>query len=276
MIHFDSEANVFHLFNRDISYVIHLNGFGRLETLYFGEKLNDLSDILKSRIVYPDNTYLDKKMSIMTPFPAYFYPESLQEISSHAQADKRDAPIIIQHENGSYLTDFEYVKHKIYHGIKSVDDLPSLDTPLDRKESLYNKENVDTLEILLKDITANVYLHEYISIYRDKDVIAKSFKIENKSKKKIRLLRAMSMQLDLPTSDYYFHHFSGAWARERQEEINLVHDGIEEIASNRGKSSHQENPFFFLSEERNNYNAGECIGFNLLYSGNWKMRLYFW
>lgn len=273
MIHFDSETNVFHLFNRDISYVIHLNGFGRLETLYFGEKLNDLSDILKSRIVYPDNTYLDKKMSIMTPSPAYFYPESLQEISSHAQADKRDAPIIIQHENGSYLTDFEYVKHKIYHGIKPVDDLPSLDTPLDRKESLYNKENVDTLEILLKDITANVYLYAYISIYRDKDVIAKSFKIENKSKKKIRLLRAMSMQLDLPTSDYYFHHFSGAWARERQEEINLVHDGIEEIASNRGKSSHQENPFFFLSEERNNYNAGECIGFNLLYSGNWKMRL---
>lgn len=273
MIHFDSEANVFHLFNRDISYVIHLNGFGRLETLYFGEKLNDLSDILKSRIVYPDNTYLDKKMSIMTPTPAYFYPESLQEISSHAQADKRDAPIIIQHENGSYLTDFEYVKHKIYHGIKPVDDLPSLDAPLDRKDSLYNKENVDTLEILLKDITANVYLYEYISIYRDKDVIAKSLKIENKSKKKIRLLRAMSMQLDLPTSDYYFHHFSGAWARERQEEINLVHDGIEEIASNRGKSSHQENPFFFLSEERNNYNAGECIGFNLLYSGNWKMRL---
>ena len=79
MIHFDSEANVFHLFNRDISYVIHLNGFGRLETLYFGEKLNNLSDILKSRIVYPDNTYLDKKMSIMTPSPAYFYPESLQK-----------------------------------------------------------------------------------------------------------------------------------------------------------------------------------------------------
>ena len=132
MIHFDSEDNIFHLFNRDVSYVIHLNGFGRLETLYFGEKLNDLTDILKSRIVYQDNAYLDKKMSIMTPSPAYFYPESLQEISSHAQADKRDAPIIIQHENGSYLTDFEYVKHKIYHGIKPLDALPSLDAPLER------------------------------------------------------------------------------------------------------------------------------------------------
>lgn len=272
MINFNSETNVFHLFNKDVSYVIHLNGFNRLETLYFGERLNDTSDIIKSRVVYPDNTYLDKKMSIMTPAPAYFYPETLQEVSSHGQADKRDAPIIIQHENGSYLTDFEYVKHKIYHGIKPLDSLPSLDAPLIREENVYNKENVDTLEILLKDITANVYLTEYISIYRDKNIIAKSFKIENKGKK-IKLLRAFSLQLDLPTSDYYLHHFYGAWARERNEEINKIHDGIQEIGSNRGKSSHQENPFFFISKERNNYENGEVFGFNILYSGNWKMRM---
>lgn len=272
MIHFNSEENVFHLFNKEISYVIHLDGFGRLETLYFGEKLNDLTDILKGRIVYPDNTYLDKKMSIMTPTPSYFYPETLQEISSHGEADKRDAPIIIKHENGSYLTDFEYVRHKIYHGIKSIDGMPSLDAPLERNENIYNKENVDTLEIVLKDITTNLYLYEYISIYRDKNIIAKSFKIENKGKK-VKLLRAMSLQLDLPTSDYYLHHFSGAWARERNEEINKIHDGIQEFGSNRGKSSHQENPFFFISKERNNYSSGEVIGFNLLYSGNWKARI---
>ncbi len=272
MINFNSETNVFHLFNKDMSYIIHLNGFGRLETLYFGERLNDTTDIIKSRVVYPDNTYLDKKMSIMTPTPAYFYPETLQEISSHGQADKRDAPIIIQHENGSYLTDFEYVKHKIYRGIKPLDSLPSLDAPLLREENVYNKDNVDTLEIVLKDITSNVYLTEYISIYRDKNIVAKSFRIENKGKK-IKLLRAFSLQLDLPSSDYYLHHFYGAWARERKEEISKIHDGIQEISSNRGKSSHQENPFFFISKEKDNYEAGETIGFNILYSGNWKARM---
>lgn len=273
MIKYNQETNVFHLFNNEISYIIHLNGFLRLETLYFGEKLNNIDDILKSRVIYPDNTYLDKKMSIMTPAPSYFFPETMQEISSHAGADKRVSPIIIRHENGSYLTDFEYVKHKIYRGIKPIDELPSLDSPLERKETLYNKDNVDTLEVVLKDITSNIFLYEYISIYRDKNVIAKSFKIENKNKKAINLLKMASMQLDLPTSDYYFHHFKGHWARERKEEINKIYDGIQEISSNKGKSSHQENPFCFISKNENDYSSGETIGFNILYSGNWKISL---
>ena len=272
MIHYNQEQNVFHLFNKDISYLIHVNGFGRLETLYFGEKLNDVSDILNARTLYTECTYLDKKMSLVTPTPSYFYPDTLVEISSHGIFDKRDAPIVIQHENGSYLTDFEYVKHRIYHGIKPLDGMPCLDAPLERKESLYNKENVDTLEIILKDITANVILHEYLSVYRDKNIIVKSFKIENKGKR-IKLLRAFSMQLDLPSSDYYFHHFHGTQWVERQEEINKIYDGTQEIGSTRGRSSHQENPFCFLSKERNSLTDGEVIGFNLIYSGNWEMRV---
>lgn len=273
MIKYNPESNIFHLSNNEISYIIHLNGFLRLETLYFGEKLNNTDDIIKSRVIYPDNTYLDKKMGIMTPSPSYFFPETMQEISSHAQADKRISPIIIQHENGSYLTDFEYVKHKIYHGIKPLDDLPCLDAPLERNESLYNKDNVDTLEVVFKDICSNAYLTEYISIYRDKNIIVKSFKIENKNKKPLNIKKIASMQLDLPISDYYFHHFSGHWARERKEEINKICDGIQEISSNKGKSSHQENPFCFLSEKENDYSLGEAIGFNLIYSGNWKISL---
>lgn len=273
MIKYIQDSNVFHLFNNEMSYILCLNGFGRLETLYFGEKLNDTTDILRSRVLYPDNTYLDKKMSIMTPTPDFFFAETMQEISSHGGADKRISPIIIEHKNGSYFTDFEYVKHKIYHGIKPLDNLPSLDAPLERNESLYNKDNVDTLEILLKDITSNVYLYEYISIYRDKNIIVKSFKIVNKGKEVANLLKMASMQLDLPTSDYYFHHFAGNWARERREEVNKIHDGIQEISSNRGKSSHQENPFCFISEKEDDYSLGEAIGFNLIYSGNWKMSL---
>ncbi len=272
MIHVDRENNVFHLFNERISYVVCVDGFNRLETLYFGERLKNDQDVLQARTTAGENLYLDKKMDLLTPYPGDFSPHSRLEITDHGEMDKRDAPFIIRHENGSTYTAFEYIRHKIYHGMKPIPDQPSLDVPLKRDESLYNRDNVDTIEFVLRDVTANLYLHEFLSIYRDKDVIVKSFQLENKGKK-VHVLRASSLQLDLPTSDYYFHHFSGEQNRERKEQIERLSHATLEIGSNYGRSSHQENPFCFLSEHENSYTDGEVIGFNLVYSGNWKIRL---
>lgn len=272
MIHFDRDNNVFHFFNEHISYVVYIDGFNRLETLYFGERLKDDRDVLQARTTANENLYLDKKMNLLTPYPGDFSPHSRLEYSDHGEMDKRDSPIVIRNENGSTYTAFEYVRHKIYHGIKPLPDLPSLDAPWKRDEPFYNRDHVDTAEFVFRDVTANLYLHEFISIYRDKDVIVKSFQVENKGKK-VQLLRAFSLQLDLPTSDYYFHHFSGEQNRERKEHIEKISHSVLEIGSNYGRSSHQENPFCFLSEHENSYTDGEVIGFNLVYSGNWKMRL---
>jgi len=273
MIKFEKDTNVFHLANNEISYVVCLNGFGRLETLYFGPRLKDTRDILQGRSVDKRLSYFDKKLSLRTETPSEFLPMGPRECSSHGSSDYREAPIILRHENGSYLTDFEVVKTKIYRGIKPVEGMPCLDAPLKREEPTYGEGSADTVEFVMKDITANVFVHEYLSIYRDFNVIAKSFKIVNKGKK-VHLLRALSLQLDLPSGSYCLHHFPGFWGRERMEEVvTPIQEGTFQIGSNFGKSSHEENPFCFLSKSENGQGKGEVIGFNLIYSGNWMMKV---
>ena len=76
------------------------------------------------------------------------------------------------------------------------------------------------------------------------------------------------------SSNYSLHHFSGKWGKERNEVVTPMNSGIYEVSSNYGRSSHYENPFVFLSANDANYNYGEIIGFNLIYSGNFKFRIW--
>ena len=60
----------------------------------------------------------------------------------------------------------------------------------------------------------------------------------------------MSLQLDLPDSQYDFIQFSGAWLRERQLYRTSLRPGIQAIDSLRYSSSPQQNPFFMLSRRK--------------------------
>ena len=78
----------------------------------------------------------------------------------------------------------------------------------------------------------------------------------------------MSLQLDLEPSDYVFTTFHGAWAREMgRTDVRLV-PGKYVNASYTGTSSSRDNPFVMLGKEHTTEDAGECFGFNLIYSGN--------
>ena len=45
MIKYDETKRVFHLTNGSISYYIYVNSVGVLETLYFGEHLEDIGEV---------------------------------------------------------------------------------------------------------------------------------------------------------------------------------------------------------------------------------------
>lgn len=80
----------------------------------------------------------------------------------------------------------------------------------------------------------------------------------------------MSLQLDLPDSQYDFIQFSGAWLRERQLYRTSLRPGIQAIDSLRYSSSPQQNPFFMLSRRETTEHSGEVYGFNFIYSGNFQ------
>jgi len=267
MISYYSEKKMFHLWNDEVSYYLYINELGIPETLYFGERLDAIEHISAlTKKGLGQEQYLDYQAGQEYLSESEYRSEvSRTELSSHGYKDKRGTPILLEH--GLIPSDFRYVSHEIYEGIKPLETLPSADKNKD-------VQHADTLVLHLKERCSEIYVKHSISIYRDKNIVIKNFKIENGGKREVRLTRAMSMQLDLPKNGYILHQFVGRWYQERYEEKVELASGVHEVFSNVGKSSHQMNPFVFLAEKNADFEHGEVIGFNLIYSGNFKFRTY--
>lgn len=266
MIEFDKNKKIFNISNGSISYFIYVNSEGILENLYFGKFTDKIN--LEKRIKKQDNystQYYDKKENVEKMFADKFsVKHSLFEIGFHNGGDNRPAPIIVQKNNGMYDTNFKYISHKIYQGLPIFkSDEPHL-----------TGGNAETLEITLKDEFSDVVLIYNLSIMLDKDIIVKNFILKNDGSNNINILRAFSGQLDLNSRKYKVHHFYGNWGNERNEEVNNVLVGEQVISSNYGRSSHEHNPFIFLTKNGANFTIGEVIGFNLVYSGNFKYSIF--
>lgn len=266
MITFNKEKNIFHLTNNSISYYIYINSIGYLETLYFGEYLEEIDSVDAIRKWPIDNgetRYYDIKKDKDLVYEDVFKSNAARgELPTHGLVDKRGAPIIIEKPNGSYQNSYEYVTHKIYQGINPLEELPHA----------LNTELATTLEITLKEKYSEIYVIYYLTIFQDADILVRNYKIINKSNEEVKLIRAFSMCLDLPSKDYKLIHFPGRWGLERNYHINDLHDGSQEVASNYGRSSHEENPFVYLQSKDATLDYGEVIGFNIIYSGNFKFR----
>lgn len=266
MITFNKKTRIFHLTNQSISYYIYLNQEQRLEKLYFGPYLSEISNADAIRKANVDNNstqfYDDKDHQEKTFIDQFKSNYALLELSSHGVIDKRGAPIILRYKDGSRITEFLYVKHRINQGIQPLKDMPHA----------LDHDDAETLEILLKERNHQVFVKYFLTIYKDKDILVKNFEIINHEKEEVQIERAFSMQLDLPSMDYRLVHFSGRWAKERDYKVNDIVDGVQEVTSNYGRSSHEENPFVYLMEKNATMNHGEVIGFNMIYSGNFKWR----
>ena len=265
MIRFDEKLRVLHLSNGSVSYMIYVNEVGVLETVYFGKALKQTFDtrfFRRSAEWHDSSFYYDNVEKKEKKYPdGYKNNGAPEEVGSHGLFDKRRAPVVLVRANGSYETDFRYVTHCVLSGEPPVDGLPHA-----------RGKNFETAEFLLKEVGSEVYLHYYLSLATDKDILLKSFRIENRGKTAVKLLRAESLRLDLPRVGYRLVHFHGRWQNERNYCEDALLDGIKEISSNFGRTSHEENPFLYLKGKDASDDYGEVIGLNLLYSGNWKFR----
>ncbi len=269
MITFNPKSKVFTLDNGSLTYSFLLNEEGFLETLYYGPHLNEELSPKGLRGGEIDNCsteYFDTEKNEEKTFKDHFKSTTAAlEIATHGYLDKRGAPIIIRNQNGSYQTCFIFSSYRIYEGINELRDLPSIRA---------TKKDCETLEITLQAQENHVKLIYSLTIFKGFDVISKSFKIINEGEEDLHLLRAFSLELDLLSSSYTLNHFDGVWANERNWNKNPLVQGEQRISSNYGRSSHEENPFVFLSSNGSTMTTGEIIGFNLIYSGNFTFRTF--
>ena len=259
-IFYHEKAQEFHLQNESVSYIMKVLKNGQIGQLYYGSAIPDKEDF---------GYYIE---TMHRPMSSYLFEGNLtyslehlkQEYPSYGTTDYREPAFEILQENGSRISDFVYESHKIYDGKPELQGLPAV--------YVEEKEEAQTLEIILRDSLTGAKMTLYYTIMRDFPVITRSMNLENDGDQSFDLTRAMSACLDLPDKDYEWIQLSGAWAREREIKTRKLEQGIQSVGSLRGNSSHNHNPFIALKRQSADEFQGDVIGMSLVYSGNFLMQ----
>ena len=121
MINFDEDSKVFHLKNKQISYLFSIEEGGLLSHLYYGPAIREYH----GERFYPR---VDRGFSGNLPESTdrtYSKDDLLQEYSGNNTGDYRVPAITIRGKDGARLTDFRYVSHKLCAGKPTLKGLPA-------------------------------------------------------------------------------------------------------------------------------------------------------
>lgn len=255
-ITFDEKRKIFKLDTLDSTYAIGIRE-GYLIHLYYGKKI-------------PDDNLLD------LPFRGYFatispknvhvddYKFSLDvqpmEYSCNGSGDYRLAALSIKDSMGRTTTDIRYLDHKIYDGKPKLKGLPAT--------YCNDDSEAQTLELITIDKFTGAKVTLYYTAFANYSVITESVKVENTGKETFEIEKVASCCVNFPSMDYNMINLSGVWSRERRVITRHLAHGIQSVASKRGSSSHNHNPFVALVDDKGGEDFGEAFGFNLVYSGN--------
>ena len=218
--------------------------------LYYGKKISEdrLPDIDKSR-----------------PFSPYFKIDNReysldnlkQEFSFYGYGDFRATALrVLDLSSGSDITDYTFKEAKSFVGRKELNGLP------------YSEGECETLELVYEDSVTESELCLYYTVFYDTDVISRYFVLKNNGNKELKILKAMSLSLDLPDGEYDLISLRGRYARERTAHRDPIYGGNHRIMSRRGASSHHFNPFFMVTDRNADEESGDAYAFNFVYSGS--------
>ena len=246
----------FHLYNDRVSYILEVLPNGNMGQLYYGRRLRDREDFsaLREFTNRPITSWPMKEL------PSFSLEFTRQEYPAFGTTDFRQGAYEVIPEDGSHISDFKYVGHRIGAG---KPDLPGLPHAYVEDDS-----EAETLEILLRDGVTGAVLTLTYTVFAHMAAIARSAEFKNEGRQVLQLNRALSMSVDFPDSRFEWMQFSGAWGRERAPKVRPLQQGLTAIESMRGHSSSQQNPFVILKRPETTEYSGEAYGFSLVYSGN--------
>lgn len=219
---FDEEQRVFHLRNKQISYVMGISEGEILMHLYFGRRISGYHGLRKypryERGLSPNLAGTPGQVDRM-----YSKDVLPQEFAGNQTGDFRSPAIIIKAENGAMATDFRYDSYEILTGKPELDGLPQT----------YVKDDSEakTLAITLKDKTLQARVILYYTIYAERAVITRSTQVINDSEATFNIEKVASLQLDMPKQDMDVISFPGSQFHERQVERQALRQGITEFGS---------------------------------------------
>ncbi len=253
---FDEKRKIFKLDTLDSTYAIGIRE-GYLVHLYYGKKIPD-DNLLNLPLrgyfatISPKNVHVDDYKFSLDVQP--------MEYSCNGSGDYRLAALSIKDSMGRTTTDIRYLDHKIYNGKPKLKGLPAT--------YCNDDSEAQTLELITIDSFTGAKVTLYYTAFAHYSVITESVKVENTGKETFEIEKVASCCVNFPSMDYNMINLSGVWARERRVITRRLAHGIQSIASKRGSSSHNHNPFVALVDEKGGEDFGDAFGFNLVYSGN--------
>ncbi len=237
---------------------IYRDGF--LGHLYWGKEIRDYHHSYPMRFVdraFSPNPYKEDRTFSLDTMP--------QEYPAYGHTDFRTPALDIQMPDGSHITDFRYLGHEILRGKPRLEGLPAT--------YVEDDDEAETLIIQLKDTEYELYIDLYYTVYRAYPVISRSVRVKNYMKESLVLHQVDSFNIDFRDRDYRLLHLPGAWGREREMVVQDLTQGVFDIESRRGASSHQHNPFFALLKGDASEDHGQVYGFSYVYSGNFSAKV---
>ena len=180
-----------------------------------------------------------------------------QEFSFFGYGDLRATALrVLNLQSGSDVTNYSFKGARSYKGRKEIKGMP------------YAEGKCETLELCYEDSVTQSELSLYYTVFYDTDVISRYFTLRNNGSADLKILKAMSISLDLPTQDYDIISLQGKYFYERTAHRDPIYGGVHRITSRRGASSHTFNPFFMITDRRATEERGDAYAFNFVYSGS--------
>ena len=256
----NEKSRIFSIETDNSEYQLMADGFGVLRHLWYGEKVGMSMEYLQE---YPDvgfsgNIYDAENLR------SYSLDTLPLEYSCGGIGDFRINAVSAVHSDGSFALDLRYKGYKISNGKYGIEGLPAV---------YANDTEAETLEIFLKDTASDISVTLKYGVLPKLDIITRSAVIENCGENSVFLTNASSLCLDIPNEYREWIHFHGRHTCERLfERLPLLH-GIQESASRRGTSSHQQNPSVILCGSDCTETSGNCIGAMLMYSGSFSAKI---
>ena len=248
-----TEQGLFHLRNARVSYVFQVVKGKYLMHVHFGKRLTAVrGDVLHRFTTVPEADY-DRHEFRLDMLP--------QEAPSFGYGDLREGMLSVRGADGSTALDLTFHSFEVTDGKPSIQGLPS---------AYDEASTAKTLRVTLADDRLKLTCVLYYTIFDDCDIIARHVELVNGGDQPLQIERALSASVDYHHSDFKLLTLSGAWARERRMDWRTLRQGMQGVASARGASSAQSNPFMALAQPNADETHGDVYAFALVYSGNFR------